>query len=61
MQRRAREGEEVSQREGRQEHGGGDRHPKELAENEIYHRVLSVLQPIVPLKPVCSMVFLNQI
>lgn len=59
MQRRTREGEEVSKREGRQEHGVGDRQPKELVKNEIYHRVLSVLQPIVSLKPVCSMVFLN--
>ena len=57
MQRRAREGEEVCKREGRQEHGVGDRHPKELVRNEIYRRVLSVLQPIVSLKPVRSMVF----
>ena len=57
MQRRAREGEEVCKREGRQEHGVGDKHPKELVRNEIYYRVLSVLQPIVSLKPVFSMVF----
>ena len=57
LERRAREGEEVCKREGRQEHGVGDKHPKELVRNEIYYRVLSVLQPIVSLKPVFSMVF----
>lgn len=49
--------EDVRKREGRQEHGVGDSHPKELVRNEIYHRVLSVLQPVVSLKPVFSMVF----
>ena len=59
MQRRAGDGEDVRKREGRQEHGVGDSHPKELVRNEIYHRVLSVLQPVVSLKPVFSMVFLS--